>query len=129
MELKFVKQWEDNKHLIRQYFETTKQTEFSSYSTIVEKLFELVIEGFDTEKMTTIDNGHYQGTLLFIIPRDTYQPSVDDYVVTHVYYGSCSGCDTLQAICRYEDGLPDESQVSEYMTLALHLVQHLRYLA
>jgi hypothetical protein len=58
--------------------------------------------------MTVIDDGDYQGTQIFIIPTDTYQPSVKDYVMTDTYYGSCSGCDTLQAISGYDYALPTD---------------------
>lgn len=74
--------------------------------------------------MTVIDNGDYQGTQIFLIPMETYQPSVEDYVYTNTYYGSCSGCDTLQAIQSYDyNELPNEEQIKDYMTLALHLLQ------
>jgi hypothetical protein len=131
----FVKQWNENKHKLEDYFRTTRQEEYSSgYDKIVIKLFELCItqandySEFDLSKMTVIDDGDYQGTQIFIIPKNTYQPSASDYVITHTYYGSCSGCDTLQDICNYEDGLPSEGQVMDYMSLALHLVQKLKWL-
>lgn len=47
--------------------------------------------------ITQIDNGDYQGTLLFLVARDTYQPDEDEYLMTYVGYGSCSGCDALEA--------------------------------
>jgi|SRR5690625_2162166 len=132
-----VKQWDENKHVLENYFRTTKQKKYSeSYEQIVEKLFELVLtkadeygNGFNTNRITVIDDGDYQGTQIFIIPRDTYQPEARDYVVTDTYYGSCSGCDLLQSIHNYDSGLPNEQQVKEYMTLALHLVQKMRWLA
>jgi hypothetical protein len=131
-----VKQWEENKHKLAEYFKTTKQDEYDSYETIVKKVFEICIpkatdcDGWDLEKMTVIDHGEYQGTQIFIIPTDTYQPDVEDYVMTDTYYGSCSGCDTLQAINDYSgfDDLPTDGQVKEYMTLALHLVQKIKRL-
>jgi hypothetical protein len=129
-----IEQWENNKSKLENYFRTTDQYEYCGYKQIVEKLFELCITnadehcGFNIKRMTVIDDGDYQGTKLFIIPKDTYQPSVDDYITTHTYYGSCSGCDTLQSICGYDYGLPTEEQVKLYMTLALHLVQKLRWL-
>lgn len=130
-----VKQWEENKHKLEEYFKTTKQEECSvSYKQIVTKIFEPCLlkaddyVGFDLTKMTVIDNGDYQGTQIFIIPKDIYQPSVGDYVMTNTYYRSCSGCDTLRGIRYYEDGLPTDEQVEEYMTLALHLVQKLKWL-
>jgi hypothetical protein len=129
-----IEQWENNKSKLENYFRTTDQYEYCGYKQIVEKLFELCITnadehcGFNIKRMTVIDDGDYQGTKLFIIPKDTYQPSVDDYITTHTYYGSCSGCDTLQSICGYDYGLPTEEQVKLYMTLALHLVQKLKWL-
>ena len=130
-----VKQWEENKYKLEEYFKTTKQEEYSSsYEQIVRKVFELCLpkaddySGFDLSKMTVIDDGDYQGTQIFIIPIDTYQPSVSDYVMTHNYYGSCSGCDTLMSIHGYEKGLPSDEQVKEYMSLSLHLIQKLKWL-
>ena len=128
-----IKKWEENKYKLEEYFSTTKQEEFASYETIIQKIFELVInsdedsyERFNINKMTVIDDGNYQGTQIFIIPKDTYQPNIDDYLITHTYYGSCSGCDVLESIRNYSSGLPTEQQVKEYMILALHLVQKMK---
>lgn len=125
-----IQQWEANKHKLEEYFRTAKQSEYAnSYKTILQKIIELVITGpsdwskYDVSKITEVDDGDYQGTLIFLIPTDVYQPGIGDYLVTHTYYGSCSGCDTLQSICMYSDGIANEEQVKEYMTLALHLVQ------
>lgn len=130
-----INQWEENKHKLEEYFKTTNQSEYSgSYKNILIKIFEICIPNaddnykFDVKKMTVIDDGNYQGTQIFIIPKNTYQPNIEDYVVTNTYYGSCSGCDTLQGICKYEDGIPTDKQVKEYMTLALHLVQKMKWL-
>jgi hypothetical protein len=131
-----VKLWDKNKSKLEEYFKTHKQEEYQSYDSILSKIFELVINEenddaftFDYKRMTKIDDGDYQGTLLFVTPLKTYQPNVEDYVLTHVYYGSCSGCDTLQAISSYDyENLPDEEQVKDYMSLALHMVQNMRWL-
>jgi len=74
----------------------------------------------DFERISTIDDGDYQGTLLFLIPEYTYQP--DAYFYTKVYYGSCSGCDTLQAI---SDDYDDNKAV-QYVTLALHMIEKMK---
>jgi hypothetical protein len=83
--------------------------------------------GLDVSKIHEINDGGYQGTLVFIIPQMGYQPS--DYYYTQVYYGSCSGCDTLQSIqCRRDwesNGVTDQ-QAKEYADLALHMLQRLR---
>ena len=87
---------------------------------------EIYTDKYNVEKITEIDNGDYQGTLLYLIPSDTYQPASYDYLLTYVEYGSCSGCDTLQNAqsgVRYGEGNVQEV-VSDFMTLCLHLVQN-----
>ena len=120
---------------LEEYLRTHEQEKYSSYASLVKLLFDIIINpentvygDFDTENILVIDDGDYQGTEIFILHRDTYQPEVEDYVFTHTYYGSCSGCDTLQSIHRYEEGLPDEDQVTDYMQLCLHLLQHCTYM-
>lgn len=78
----------------------------------------------DPRRITCIDHGEYQGTLLFVIAAEGYQP--DHYWYTTVYYGSCSGCDTLQGIHNYDSDPPNDSQLDQYMKLALHIVQKLK---
>lgn len=88
----------------------------------------------DPERIHVIDDGEYQGTLLFIIAANSYQPS--DYWFVKVSYGSCSACDTLQHIRddypwendSWDPATPAPSQVAGYMTLALHIVQGLKKL-
>ena len=130
-----IEKWDKNKARLETYFKTTEQSKYDDYKDIVKAIFDLVInvdcrniDKFATDKITVIDDGKYQGTQIFIIPKNTYQPDVDEYIITHTYYGSCSGCDTLQGISVYEDGLPTDEQVKEYMTLALHLVQKMKWL-
>ena len=121
-----IKQWDANKTRLEEYFSATPQEQYSnSYLDIVKKIFELVLtdKEYKLDQITVVDNGDYQGTQIFLIPLDTYQPSVDEYIITHTYYGSCSGCDTLQGISHYDDKIPSEEQVKDYMMLALHLVQ------
>lgn len=84
---------------------------------------------FDTKNILKIDDGDYQGTEIFILHKDVYQPDIEDYVYTNTHYGSCSGCDTLMGIYRYDDGLPSELQVNDYMNLCLHLLQRCHYMS
>lgn len=129
-----IVQWEQNKDKLREYFKNTKQAEYSDYTSIVKAIFKLVVleadecNSFDVDKMTVINDGDYQGTQIFLIPKETYQPNACDYIVTNTYYGSCSGCDTLQGISEYDPELPNENQVDEYMALSLHLVQKMKWL-
>ena len=78
----------------------------------------------DPERIHEIDDGDYQGTMVYVIGAKGYQPN--DYWYCKVSYGSCSGCDTLQSISCYSSDAPTDSQVSEYMTLALHVVQGIK---
>jgi hypothetical protein len=132
-----IKQWDANKHKLEEYFRTTPRGQYNgSYHSILRKVIELAVtteneyNKWDADKITVVDDGDYQGTQLFLIPSETYQPSVSNYLFTHTYYGSCSGCDTLEAINDYGSGdeLATEEQVKDYMTLALHLVQRMKNL-
>lgn len=127
-----VEQWEKNKHLLEKDIrENIQKYNDADYFFLVEKVVEIILNTdsefhFDKDNITVIDNGHYQGTMLYLIPRKTYQPSADEYLMTYVYYGSCSGCDTLQAIqwdwdVTTKQGL--EGAVKDYMSLCLHLIQ------
>jgi hypothetical protein len=78
----------------------------------------------DKNRIHVIDDGDYQGTLLFVIGANGYQPN--GYWYVKVGYGSCSGCDTLQSISDYSDEPPTAEQIKDYMTLALHVVQGLK---
>ena len=135
----FVYAWDQNKDKLEEFIKTHKQEEYDSYKDLVKLLFDIVInpviteeftypwyQGFDTDDILEIDNGDYQGSLIYILHIDTYQPSVCEYVWTSVEYGSCSVCDTLRGIesrGNYSDELPDEQQVKDYMELCLDLLQ------
>lgn len=131
----FIKKLDSRKDLLRDHLKTCK-TEDISYRYLVEKIFDIVLNDsddfdfnkFDTKSMTVIDGGDYRGTQIFIVPEKTYQPSVEDYVMTHNYYGSCPGCDTLLGILGYEDN-PTDDQVDGLMTLCLHLIQKMKRLS
>lgn len=79
----------------------------------------------DPHRIHEINDGDYQGTLVYIISEQGYQPS--SYFIMKVSYGSCSGCDTLQSIrdSDYSE-VPTSSQVTQYMSLCLHLVQSIK---
>lgn len=121
----FVKQWDARKSEVRAEFATKHPDE---YLDVVKAVVRILGDGSygspDPERIHLIDDGDYQGTLVFVIGADGYQPS--DYWYVKVGYGSCSGCDTLQAIGEYSSEPPTEEQIAEYMTLALHVVQGLK---
>lgn len=87
----------------------------------------------DWENIHTINDGDYQGTLVFLVPSNMYQPS--KYLLTKVSYGSCGGCDTLRAINDYESEYDygnnvrvyTEEGIKDLIILALHLIQKARW--
>lgn len=138
MNKEIIKQWDENKHKLEEFFRTDSELDDCSYHYIVKKVFEIAVpngvgfddeETWDTDRIAEIDFGDYQGDLIYIIPLSTYQPSPTECLLTTVSYGSCSGCDTLQAI-QSEGGeeYPTEEQLEQYMMLALHLVQSAKML-
>jgi hypothetical protein len=122
----FVEKFEKDKVKLEDMFRS-KHPE--NYKEVVKNVVSVLTDdepydSIDPERIHSVDDGDYQGTLVFIIGAKGYQPS--DYWYVKVSYGSCSGCDTLQAINGYSDEPPNEEQVKDYMTLALHIVQGLK---
>lgn len=124
-----IPQWEENKHRVRQWVSETPMSQID-YLSIVKAVFRLAIiktmDGFyewNHDGVIESEFGAYSGNSVYLIPSHDY--NAETIVATHTAYGSCSGCDTILSISRYEDGLPNSEQVDEYMTLALHLVQKL----
>jgi hypothetical protein len=122
---RFVSDWEKNKEDVRIALAAAHP---EGYKEIVKLVITAISKDYDydypdPERIHVIDDGDYQGTLLFVIGGQGYQPN--DYYFVKVYYGSCSGCDTLQGIHGYSDDPPTEVQVKDYMTLALHIFQNL----
>jgi hypothetical protein len=130
-----VTQWDKNKERLEQ--DIRNNLEFyneASYFDLVKKVVEFIFNDedsdygntYDSESITEIDNGDYQGTLLYLIPLNIYQPSENEYLMTYVGYGSCSGCDTLQSIQTWGDikESDKEQMVQDFMSLCLHIVQN-----
>jgi hypothetical protein len=128
----FVNRFMEAKPTLREYFRGNWP---SNYGDIVEAVVKEIggdryaTPSMDPGRITCIDHGHYQGTLLYVVATTGYQPST--YYATKVDYGSCSGCDALEGIyieTVYNDSGDDRKVVSEQnlddiMTLALHIVQ------
>lgn len=121
--IKYCKeQWMKNEGKLKEVLLHREDLNYCSYETLVKLVVDYILndeeqdENWDSKNITVIDNGDYQGTELYLIPRNTYQPAEYDYLMTYVGYGSCSGCDTLQSIqC-------DEDNIDDYMTLCRDLV-------
>jgi hypothetical protein len=127
---KLLEKWNENKDLLKRELAIRTDLNSCDYKDLVKLTFEIIFntgcerygENLCTEKITEIDNGSYQGTLLFLIPFDTYQPNEYEYLMTYVGYGSCSGCDALQAIQGYIDGKLTERQVNNFMGLCKDII-------
>ena len=129
--------WDANKDKLRKRFEEGTGWNVCSYADILKAIVESVLnnEGeqawydqWDSSHITEIDDGDYQGTLLFLIPLNTYQPNESEYLITFIDYGSCSGCDTLQGIQEwggYEDKLT-ERQIDDFMSLSKDILMNMR---
>ena len=121
----FVDRFMANKHVLEEKF---RQAHPIEYVDIVRAVMGVITsdkyDDINPSIIHVIDDGDYQGTLLFVIPDRCYQPR--NYWAVLVEYGSCSACDTLQGIHHYSSAPPTDGQVAEYMMLALHIVQGLK---
>lgn len=132
-----LKKWDDNKDVLRNAIKQTEKDKRSvwNYNDIVKLVCRYIFNENATDKdpkiniegITMIDNGCYQGTLLFMMPFATYQPAEYEYLMTYVGYGSCSGCDTLQRIQLdelYYNVESDDDLIDSYMALCKDLVSN-----
>lgn len=123
-----LKKWDENNEVLRKKIDESNINHFT-YEDLVDMTFDIIFNtnvddnhyALDVDNITMIDNGDYQGTLLFMIPFDTYQPGPCQYFMTYVAYGSCSGCDTLQHIQNIDD-IEHEKRVKEIMMLCKDLI-------
>ena len=125
----FLERWEENKWKIRESLKTKLPNYYEELvKLVISNITAEMYEDFapDPERIHTIDDGNYQGTLLFIIGEKGSSPII--YYSLFVDYGSCGACDTLQGILDNKDWeeLPTESQVNDCMILALHIVQGIK---
>lgn len=112
-----------------QFIDWLKANEYAGYRDLLQKALELAVEDDETweygeqpdpTRIHQIDDGDYQGTYVFVVATAGYQPYV--YYATLVSYGSCSGCDTLQAAWDYGH---DHNYEALY-SLALNMLQGLK---
>jgi hypothetical protein len=126
---KFVDRWMANKHLVAErYAEKHPDGYAAIFGDVVSVLCDANNEydSPDPERITVTDHGSYSGTMLFTVACGGYTP--ERYWACLVDYGSCSGCDTFEALHAYsdDDEQPTPEQIDGYMTLALHMVQALK---
>ena len=131
-----LKKWDENKDVLRNAIQQTEKDKRSAwdYEEIVKLVCRYIFNEnvsreepmINVDGITMIDNGDYQGTLIFMLPFDTDQPAEYEYLMTYVGYGSCSGCDTLQRI-QADDEDDDETEkdlVDSYLSICKDIVSN-----
>lgn len=126
--------WVENEKHLEEVIRNSSDHENWSYADlvmlIVKEVFNHgeihngVIWATEEGDIIQIDHGVYEGTLLYLIHIDTYQPDDYEYLIGSVRYDSCYACDTLRRIQSYGNWgkSPTEEQVQDYMTLCRHIV-------
>lgn len=131
---KYVDAWFRNKHKVEETLSKAHPDDYSQLvSMVISALDDDKYDKFETvldwSKIHVFGGKDYQGDYLFIIQEKYpgYRPC-ESWCSVVVSYGSCSGCDTLQAI--EADGEygkpPNTKQIKQYMDLCLHIVQGLK---
>lgn len=129
----FVELWDKNKNVLEKALRNIDDIRTLEYHNLVQITFEGIYnhnnnvdvahyKRINIGEISEIDNGDYQGTLLYLIPFDTYQPDESDYLMTYVGYGSCSGCDTLLSIIDSDNEQPTDKQVKDLMVLCKDII-------
>ena len=121
--LKYCKdKWSKNEELLKQALSLEKLDNLD-YEDLVRLSVKWILNSgennrgnWDCDNIKCIDDGDYQGTQLYLIPKNTYQPEEYEYLMTYVGYGSCSGCDTLLSI-QY-----GENNISEFVQLCKDII-------
>lgn len=130
-----LKKWDENKDVLRNAIQQTEKDKRCTwdYEEIVKLVCRYIFNEnvsreepmINVDGITMIDNGDYQGTLLFMLPFDAYQPAEYEYLMTYVGYGSCSGCDTLQCIqADDEDDETEKEMVDSYLGICKDIVSN-----
>jgi hypothetical protein len=124
-----LKKWDAHKDDLEKALAQDTTLNECEYKHLVELVVRYILNGdgrtWDENEITVVDNGYYQGTLLFLIHEICYQPDECDYLMTYVGYGSCSGCDTLLHIQGYDNKPPTASQIKDYMDLCKDIVTNM----
>ena len=132
-----IEKWDKNKDLLKSVLNNNKllnhvlnrnnddPLEYLEYKDLVKLTVMFILNDeneWNENKITEIDDGDYQGTLLYLIPEDTYQPNSSEYLMTFVEYGSCSACDTLQEIQCFLGTKGRNESINDLMSLCKDLI-------
>lgn len=131
--LKICKEkWNKNESKLREILKQEKDLNSCGYITLVKLAVNTILneennqdDELDIENITEINNGDYQGTLIYLIPFETYQPTEYEYLMTCVSYGSCSGCDTLQSIQDWCEEEITKEQLNDFMSLCKDIITNI----
>ena len=124
--------WDKNKSILEAELRKADLTS-QSYKSLLELVVRCILndgqeesyDRWDSKNITEIDNGDYQGTLLFLIPKHTYQPSEYEYLMTYIGYGSCSCCDYLQRIEPWDNKDVTDETIKNFMSLCKDFVTNM----
>lgn len=133
--------WNKNRETLRKVLSERTDLNTIEYKELVKLTFDVIFNECNHESnryairthdqplnlnaITKIDDGDYQGTLLFLIPFDTYQPGENEYLMTYIGYGSCSGCDVLQGLQSFSANEKlDENQINGFMSLCKDIISN-----
>ncbi len=122
----FVDAWDrGGKEALRKVFSARHPSDYCDLVTETIKAItsDELYDAPDPKRIHEIGDGHYQGTLVYVIGASGYQPST--YWAVKISYGSCSGRDTLESIRGYKDEPPTQDQTQDYVGLCLNIVQEL----
>lgn len=123
--------WNQNKDKLREALKNTdiSRVEYRDLLVLtVENIFndgEAPYHRWYTKNITEIDDGDYQGTLLYLIPKSTYQPAEYEYLMTYIGYGSCAGCDLLQSIQPDSHEETTDEDIDEFMMLCKDFITNM----
>lgn len=127
----FVAVWDKHKSELEESF---RQSHPRDYDDLVHRVVSLIHSHPeecgnrrpDPSVTQSLTFGSESGDRLYVLSRYGWDLRDGWYVV--VQYGSCSSCDSLMSIdssgCASQ--LPSQRQVSDYMTLALHVIQSIK---
>lgn len=130
----FVKRFNEKTSEIKQFLR--EMTDLPSYEELFRMLCDALYDEDDygTPNSATVQRvsyGDYEGTLVFIVANSTCYPSA--VWCTHIRYGSCSACDTLQGVhdrCEWNDDyttrIITDKAVEGYHRLMLHMLQNMK---
>jgi hypothetical protein len=120
-----IEQWDKNQDKLKEVLKTDSNLNACDYKYIVELIIKHILNGdkqWDYYDITEIGNGDYEGTLLYMIHENGYQPCEFDYLMTYIGYGSCSGCDVLLSIQNDREEKITDIQVDGFMKLCRDLI-------